>query len=72
MHKNLTQNGEPQRCSWGQKISDCGNQISNSTDKDSKGQRKLEKSAGGMLLALEGHYLEYSSNSIDKNGIEWN
>ena len=28
-------------------------------DKDSKGQRKMEDSGGGLLPAMEGHSLEY-------------
>ena len=30
-------------------------------DKDSKGQRKMEDSGGGLLPAVEGHSLEYIS-----------
>ena len=34
-------------------------------DKDSKGQRKLEDSGGGLLPAVEGHSLE--QNRIEQN-----
>ena len=29
-------------------------------DKDSKGQRKMENSGGGLLAAVEGHSLEWN------------
>ena len=44
-------------------------------DKDSKGQRQLQDSDGGLLLAVEGHSLEQNrkeQNTIEQNRTEHN
>ena len=38
-------------------------------DKDSKGQRKMEDSGGGLLPAVEGHSLEQNSVGLRERVI---
>ena len=37
-------------------------------DEDSKGQRKMEDSGGGLLPAVEGHSLEYTMMNAVSRG----
>ena len=46
------------KISWKAKMSLEKRYCGSGMDKDSKGQRKLEDSGGGLLPAVEGHSLE--------------